>query len=123
MIIKLSKDCRIEASDGLQFTLQVRERVSSKGVGGKVSSRVGELTDWKNKGYYGTISQAMKAVLKRSILTKRDEVDAKELAAYLEKVTRRIENACEGLVKASSAAQLVGVVEADTLDELFGMGE
>ena len=119
MIIKLSKDCRIAGEDGIQFTLQVRERITDRAVGGKVSDRAGEMSNWKTRGYYGSLEQAFKAVLKRSVLTQRGEVDAKKLIVHLEAVTKRIEAVCEGLVGAAGAADMEGQVASEDLDELF----
>ena len=119
MIIKLSKDCRIAGEDGIQFTLQVRERITDRAVGGKVSDRAGEMSGWKTRGYYGTLAQACNAVLKRSLLTKRGEADVRKLVAHLDELTARIEAVCDGIVGAKGAAELDGTVLGDDLDELF----
>ena len=119
MIIKLSKDCRIAGEDGIQFTLQVRERITDRAVGGKVSDRAGEMSGWKTRGYYGTLAQACNAVLKRSLLTKRGEADVRKLVAHLDELTARIEAVCEGIVGAKGAAELQVTVLGDDLDELF----
>ena len=119
MIIKLAKDCRIVGEDGIQFTLQVRERVSDKAVGGKVSDNAGELSGWKTKGYYGSLGQACQGVMKRVTLTKGGQVTVRDLMTHLEQLTRRIEQACEGVVSARAAAELNGQVDAAVLDALF----
>ena len=119
MIIKVAKDCRVVADDGLQFVVQVRERIGDKSVGGKVSERAGELSDWRTRGYHGTLAQAMQSVLKLAIMSKSGEKNAKELIAYIETVARRIDQVCEGVVGARAAAELDGAVNADDLDELF----
>ncbi len=119
MIIKLSKDCRIVGEDGIQFTLQVRERVTDRAVGGRVSDRAGEMSGWKSKGYYGTLAAACHGVLKRVAITKKGECSVKDLVAHLDRVALRIEKACEGVVSARGAAELAGTVTAEELDALF----
>lgn len=119
MIIKVSKDCRIEGSDGMQFILQVRERITDRAVGGRVSDRAGELSDWKNKGYYGNLGQVMGAILKRVVLTGSQKVTLQQLKDHVDRVAAHLERACEGVVTARSAAEMEGQVDIEGLDELF----
>jgi hypothetical protein len=119
MIIKLSKDCRIEGSDGLQFVVQVREQITDKAVGGKVSEHAGELSGWRNRGYHGTLPQALNGVLKRTLVTGKQEVSVKQLIAYLDLVTQRLVRASEGVTSARAAAEMEGSVDPEEFDALF----
>lgn len=119
MIVKLSSDCRIDASDGLSFTLQVRKPITEKTVGGKVSKRAGQMGNWENKGYYGNMLGAMNGVIKYSLLHGSEEKELKEAIVVMAMLVRRVESACEGMVSATSAATFSGVVEAEDLDSLF----
>ena len=119
MIIKLSKDCRIDASDGLQFTIQTRELITDRAVGGKVSKRAGELSEWKNRGYYGSLVQALNGVLRRTLVVDAHEVSVTQLRNHIDQVAAHLEKSCEGVVTARSAAELEGVVDIEGLDAMF----
>ena len=86
MILSINEDYRV-TSDEYQFTLQSLTKVDDKGV---KTLRVKP----KNLGYYGEITEAIKAYYLRYALKQEDEVDVKQLIEVIETFNSDVKELC-----------------------------
>lgn len=95
MIVYFSAEARVEAEDGVSFTLQL---LRMKKSGPK----------WDVAGHYATLEQAARAAVNKKVLSTPGDVQARELVAAIERASQRIADACEFAISAAGAAQCEG---------------
>lgn len=94
MIILIDEDTRIDATDGLNFTLQRRVVIPAvNAVTGKPNQRAGEV-EWRTVGYHGSLVQAAISALQKKICTGDRTVDLRGLIDELRTTSSRIAKAC-----------------------------
>ena len=108
MVIMVSRQLRISAEDGLNYTVQ-RLRVGVDGAG-----------RWVNAGYYSNLGQAAVAVLNKGLAQADKRAGVEKLARMHAAAVARILAVCEGAMSGAHAAEYEGEVTAGDLpDELF----
>jgi hypothetical protein len=111
MIIVFSKTLRVEAEDGVNFTVQ-RKKVAKSG------KHKGQVW-WDTEGYHHTLEQAALRILQLAVHDPKVKLTVSALLAALDKSTTVIAKACELAGGAFEAAKIEGIVNDGTADELF----
>lgn len=95
MIITIDDDTRIDATDGLSFTLMRRTVVNDiNPTTGKPTKHAGAVR-WTVEGYHGSLTSAALSALQRRFMTGDREVDVRALIAELRAASERIAKACQ----------------------------
>lgn len=94
MIIQVEAGLRINASDGLNFTVQKR-------IGATVPEK------WANVAYYSNLPDALKSLfLKEYVQSVEVTADIKTFLAHMESKLEKMQTVCNGVVTRVSAANV-----------------
>jgi hypothetical protein len=111
MIVRLTSNLIVSATDGLSFELKVRKT--------KVSQSGEKQEYWKGVGYYSDLRQAAVAALNKGLARGDKSVGIKELIGAIDKASKVIGDSCSRAITAYDAAQVEGVFGDGGIESIF----